>query len=69
MNDMKTLVQSRTLWANLIGFIAIVLSSFGFKPSGVESTQIVDVILQIVAGVSFLFSTAFRVLATKKIAL
>jgi hypothetical protein len=67
MNDMKTLVQSRTLWANLIGFLAIILSSFGFKSVGVDSNQIVDVILQVIAGMSFLFSTVFRVLATKKI--
>jgi hypothetical protein len=69
MNDMKTLVQSRTLWANVIGLVAITLSGFGFKSAGVDTDQIVDVILQVVAGMSFLFSTAFRILATKKISL
>jgi hypothetical protein len=69
MNDMKTLVQSRTLWANVVGLVAIVLSGFGFRSAGVDADQIVDVILQVVAGMSFLFSTVFRILATKKISL
>ena len=69
MNDMKTLVQSRTVWANFIGFFAILLSVFGFQLSDADANQIIDVILQLVAGVSFLFSTAFRVVATKRLRL
>ena len=69
MVELKSLLHSRTVWANVIGFLALVLSLLGFRPPAVETEQIVDAVLQVVAGFSFLASTAFRIVATKKISL
>jgi DNA-binding NarL/FixJ family response regulator len=69
MTDLKTLLESRTIWANIVGLIAVVLAALGFGPSGVDPDRIVEIILQVVAGLSFLASTIFRILATRKIGL
>jgi hypothetical protein len=69
MSDWKNFLLSRTVWANTIGLTALVLASFGFRPSGIDTDQLVDVILQVIAGISFLASTVFRVLATRKLTL
>jgi hypothetical protein len=67
MSEWKTFLESRTVWANLIGLTALILSSLGFAALGVDEERIIDVILQVVTGLSFLASTVFRVLATRKI--
>ncbi len=67
MDEWKTFLESRTVWANLIGLTALILSSLGFSALGFEQEKIIDVILQIVTGLSFLASTIFRVMATRKI--
>jgi hypothetical protein len=69
MIEFKSMLQSRTVWANLIGLLALILSLLGFRPSVVDKEQLIDAILQIIAAVSFLASTAFRITATKKIGL
>jgi hypothetical protein len=69
MTELKSLLQSRTIWANVIGFLALLMSILGFRPPVVDEDQIIDAILQIVTGFSFLASTAFRIAATKKISL
>jgi hypothetical protein len=67
MSEWKTFLESRTVWANLIGLTALILSSLGFSALGVDQERVIDVILQFVTGLSFLASTVFRVLATRKL--
>jgi hypothetical protein len=67
MSEWKTFLESRTVWANLVGLTAMILSSLGFASVGFDQEKIIDVILQVVAGLSFLASTVFRVLATHKL--
>jgi hypothetical protein len=67
MSEWKTFLESRTVWANLVGLTALILSSLGFSSLGFDQEKIIDVILQVVAGFSFLASTVFRVLATRKL--
>ncbi len=69
MNDTKNLLTSKTLWSNLIGLGAIMLSLFGIDASGVDSDGLSQAIPQAVAAVSFIASTLFRVSATKRLAL
>lgn len=64
----KTFVTSKTVWANLIGFASLVLSIFGFDTSGIDANVFAEHILQAVAAGSFVLSTLFRVVATKRIA-
>ena len=69
VHDTKNLLTSKTLWSNLIGLGAIMLSLFGIDASGVDSDGLAHAIPQAVAAVSFIASTLFRVTATKRLAL
>jgi hypothetical protein len=67
MIELKSILESRTVWANLVGLVAFLLSVMGFSTAAFDSGQVVDAILNIIAGGSFLASTVFRVIATRKI--
>ncbi len=69
MIELKSLLQSRTVWANAVGLLALLFSILGYSPPVVDKEQLIDAILQVIAGFSFLASTAFRIAATKKITL
>lgn len=65
MTQPKALYESRTLWSNAIGLAALCLSAVGFDVTGVDAGQMADTLLQIAAGVSFVASSIFRVLASR----
>ncbi len=67
MSDVKSLLQSRTIWSNLIGFGAFALAHFGLKTSGIDQSQLTDSVLQIVTASSFVASSFFRLIASKKL--
>jgi hypothetical protein len=68
MIDTKSILSSRTVWANGIGFAAFALSLLGFDVSGLDADRLAEAALQIVTASSFIASAAFRVLATKRLA-
>lgn len=68
MDFTKSVFSSRTVWANAIGIIALLLSWFGFDTSAIDKNALTDAALQVVAGGSFIASTIFRVIATKRLA-
>jgi hypothetical protein len=53
------------VWANLIGFLALVLAATGFP--GLDPEPLVEAIMQVIAGAGFIASTVFRVIATRRI--
>jgi lysozyme family protein len=67
MDDVKPMLMSKTVWANGIGLLALVLSLFGFNTTLMDPNALAEAVLQAVAAVSFVLSTAFRVIATKRI--
>lgn len=67
MMDTKTILASRTVWANLIGLVALVLGLFGFDASDLNNGAVAEAVAQIIAAASFIASTVFRILATKQI--
>jgi hypothetical protein len=67
MLDTKTILASRTVWANLIGLIALVLGLFGFDASELGTSAFEEAVIQFIAAASFIASTVFRILATKQI--
>ncbi len=67
MDFTKTILSSRTIWANTIGVLALVLSWFGFDTGSVDKSALTDNLLQVIAGVSFVASSVFRVLATRRL--
>jgi hypothetical protein len=67
MNETKTILASRTVWANLIGLAALVLGLFGFDASALNAGAFAEAAAQLVAAASFVASTVFRILATRQI--
>lgn len=63
----KPVLMSKTVWANAIGLVAFVLSALGFDTSAVDNEQLVENILQMIVGASFVLSTLFRVVATRRL--
>ncbi|MCA0400580.1 MAG: glycoside hydrolase family 108 protein [Proteobacteria bacterium] len=63
----KTFLASRTLWANAIGMVALALSWFGFDTQMLDKSALTEAIFQIVAGISFVASSVFRVFATRRL--
>lgn len=68
MDKTKTILASRTVWANLIGLVSVGLGLAGVKTGSIDANGLADAASQIVAGASFVASTIFRVTATKQIA-
>lgn len=67
MIDTKTILASRTVWANLVGLAALVLGLFGFDASALNTGAVAEAAVQLIAATSFIASTVFRILATKQI--
>jgi hypothetical protein len=67
MLDTKSILESRTVWSNLIGMMALLLALAGRSLGVDDQAQLVDAVLQIVAGASFVASTLFRLLAEHKL--
>ncbi|MGO4572795.1 hypothetical protein [Microvirga sp. 2TAF3] len=67
MIDSKTILASRTIWANLIGLAALLLGILGFDASALSTDSFAEAIVQLIAAASFIASTVFRILATKQI--
>lgn len=68
MTETKTALASRTVWANLIGLAALGLGYLGLDTGDLDADGLAEAATQIVAGISFLASTFFRLQATKQIA-
>ena len=69
MSNWKNFFASRTVWANFVGLAALVASSLGIDVAQADQEGATDALLQVVAGLSFLASTAFRVVAKKRLSL
>ena len=67
MLDIKSIFLSRTVWANLVGLVALALGFLGFDIRGLDEAAVVESILQIVAAGSFVLSTVFRIVATRRL--
>ncbi|HEX2136968.1 MAG TPA: hypothetical protein VHG30_13870 [Microvirga sp.] len=67
MLDKKSILASRTVWANLVGLVALALGLLGFETRELDQAALVESILQIVAAASFVLSTFFRILATRQL--
>lgn len=67
MNEIKTMLQSRTVWAAIIGFFAVIADALGVNV-GAEQGEIIDAVMKLVEAVSFMAAMVFRIRATARIA-
>jgi hypothetical protein len=67
MNQAKTMLSSRTLWANAVGLASVLYVALGGDASAIDADEIGARIAEVVAGVSFLASSAFRIMATRRL--
>ncbi|MCZ8375029.1 MAG: glycoside hydrolase family 108 protein [Beijerinckiaceae bacterium] len=63
----KPAYASRTLWANAIGLAALLLSWAGFTIPGLDTAVLTESLLQYVAGLGFVASSLFRLIATRRL--
>ncbi len=68
LTETKTPFASRTVWANIIGLGSLALGTVGVQTGSLDQSGLADAMAQVVAGVSFIASTYFRLQATKQIA-
>lgn len=67
MDDNKSILASRTLWANTIGLLALGGSALGFNTSTLDVAALTDSLFQVIAAGSFIVSSVFRVVATQRL--
>lgn len=67
MTGLKSILASRTVLANLVGLASLGLAAAGFDTGSVATDSVVDAALSAVTGASFIASTVFRVIATRKL--
>lgn len=67
MLESKTVLASRTVWANLIGLASVGLGFAGVQTGSIDQAGLAEALAQTVAGISFVASTFFRISATRQI--
>ena len=60
MVNLRTILLSRPIWANLVGLASIMLSLAGLDTSGLDTAGFSESLLQVVAGGSFIASSLFH---------
>jgi lysozyme family protein len=67
MNDTKSILESRTVWANVVGLGAFALSFAGIDTGSIDQNALVNALLGVITGGSFIASTFFRMMAKHQI--
>lgn len=67
MTDVKSILASRTVWANVIGLAAMGLALVGIDTGDLDVDRLAEAAAQLVAAGSFVASTIFRVAATQQL--
>lgn len=63
----KPMVLSRTVWSNLVGLTCLVLSLLGVETGTIDQGAMAEALLQAAAGLAFVASTFFRLIATDRL--
>ncbi len=68
MDQWKSYLLSRTIWANIIGLVALTLDVFGFNGIGAkDQSQLVDQLLNLMEAGGFIASVVFRAIARDRL--
>ncbi|MBX3537397.1 MAG: glycoside hydrolase family 108 protein [Chelatococcus sp.] len=60
MGNLRTILLSRPIWANLVGLASIMLSLAGLDTTGLDTAGFSDALLQVIAGGSFIASSVLQ---------
>jgi lysozyme family protein len=67
LNDTKSILLSRTVWANLIGLSAFGLGLIGIDTGLVDQNALVNAVLALITAGSFIASTFFRITSVHRL--
>lgn len=68
MDQWKSYLSSRAIWANIIGFVALALDMFGYNGvSAEDQSQIIDQVLKLVEAGGFIAGVVFRAIARDRL--
>jgi lysozyme family protein len=67
MTDMKSIFASRTVWTNIIGLVSVALALIGVDTGNLDVDRFAEAVAQLVAALSFIGSTVFRIAATRRL--
>ncbi|MEI8144241.1 MAG: hypothetical protein WCH83_02140 [Alphaproteobacteria bacterium] len=67
MSEVKPMLESRTIWSNLVGFVCLAASIFGVETGLIDQGALAEALFQVATGLSFVASTMFRVMAQHKL--
>jgi hypothetical protein len=67
MDETKSVLLSRTLWANAVGLLALAFGILGFDTTSLDAPALGEAAFQLVAAASFIASSLFRVVATERL--
>jgi hypothetical protein len=67
MEQKKSWYTSRTIWASIVTFAALVAAAFGLPVDDVEQQALVDALLQAAAAVGALVAIVGRLVARSRI--
>jgi hypothetical protein len=67
MTEFKSLLQSRTFWANAIGIVSLLVPPAAPYVAGVEPDAVAEAVSNAIAVLMFVVSTYTRMTATKRI--
>lgn len=67
MTATKSMLASRTLWANAVGLASVLYVAFGGDAATIDAQVLGTQIAEVMAALSFLASSAFRIIATRRL--
>ena len=67
MEDVKSILASRTVWANFVGLLSIGFALVGIDTGDLDADRVAEAAAQLVAAARFLCSTVFRIAASRRL--
>ena len=67
MFETKSILTSRTIWSNIVGFLCLSGSVLGVETGMIDQGAMVEAILQVFAGGSFILSCFWRIVARDRL--
>ena len=67
MTDVKSIFASRTVWTNIVGLASVGLALIGVDTGDIDTSRFAEAAAQLVAALSFIGSTVFRIAASRRL--